>query len=207
MSTPTIITALSIEARALRTIAARYRSRILVVGPGPACAERLFTSHTPQAVLLAGVAGGLVDDPPARTARVIDAHTGDRFTPDIAHDPDGATVVTTHAPACTPTDKATLARTHAAHLVDTESAHIARACIERAVPWGVLRAVSDGPRDTLPPEVARWTTNTGDTRVARVLLDTIKRPSLARDLKRLQASTSTALRTLAGRVEECLDER
>lgn len=206
MPAPLLVTALAIEAKALRSVARRFGVELLVVGPGPSCAERLFAKHTPNAVLIAGVAGGLVEDPPARTACVIDAQTGERFTPDLAHDPDGATLLTTAAPAFTPSDKAHLARTHDAHLVDMESAPIARACIERGVPWGVVRTVSDGPDEALPPEVARWTTDTGNTRIGRVLLDTLKRPSLARDLTRLQASTSAALRTLAHRVEECLDE-
>jgi hypothetical protein len=201
----TVITALRHERSALRAVAQRHRATILCLGPGAACAERLRTlDPRPNALLLAGVAGGLTHNPRVSISTVIDDDTGARFTPTLAHDDAGATLVTARAPACTPDDKRALNARTGADLVDCETAHLARACDDLDIPWTALRAVSDGPDDALPREAMAWIDDAGALRPTRLARDIVARPALINDLRALHRNSKRALRALAHELDGAL---
>lgn len=206
MSRTLVITALEIEAKALRSVCAG-RAELLCTGPGPACAEALRSrAERPLALLLAGLAGGLSNDPPALVRTVIDDATGVRFTPHLARDDKGAVLVTVRDPVSSPALKRSLGQRHDAHLVDCEAAHAARACAALNVRWGVVRTVSDGVDHQLPAQAADWIDARGRTRTGRVLTDTLARPSLIPELRRLARNSKHALKELAPLVDHALNQ-
>lgn len=144
-----------------------------------AAAARALDAPTnpPTLVILAGACGGLAPAPDVPAiARVVDEH-GNAWTP-LGADPAGVTLVAADRIVATPADKRTLARATGAAIVDMESHALASFCESRAVPWTVVRGVSDTPDETLPHQVLAWITPCGDTRPARAAWDMLRAPTL-----------------------------
>jgi nucleoside phosphorylase len=135
-------------------------------------------TRPPIAVLLAGACGGLAPThavPPI--AMIIDTHNH-RWTPPLAADPAGVTLVAVDHVVATPEDKHALARSTGAAIVDMESHAFAARCESLSLPWGVIRGVSDTPDETLPSEVLRWISPEGNTRALRAAADLALKPTL-----------------------------
>ncbi len=174
----------------------RWAAGALVPGPG-------------AVVLLAGVAGGLRDSIPLRSAVVASAvieETGRRFVPSLRV-PGGATatlVESARAVLTQPHEKRAWAERTGADLVDRESAAFARLAERAGWRWAVVRGVSDGTAVSLPPEIDTWVDPHGRTRFARLLRDLARRPARLRDLARLRADAVAAMEAVSALLEAFL---
>lgn len=104
------------------------------------------------------------------------------------------------SPLITPADKRACHARAGADFVDCESAGFAAACEEAGVAWGVVRGVSDAWNEALPVEVARWVSERGGTKVARVAWDCVRSPSLVPRVMRLGRRSGAALRAAGDRL-------
>lgn len=207
-----VLCPLQIERR-VAARAAAGRARIITAGPGAesiAQAVRRLDPRPQDALILFGVAGGLIDTEPAPIiSAVIDAQTGARSTPTLTASVDESascvSVVGVSTPVTTVEEKRALAGRTGAALVDCESHAFAQAATERGLEWAVVRGVSDGPLDTLPPRVARWVDTRGRSRPIRIALDLARDPGSIADVARLGRSTRRALDAAAARLTRLLD--
>lgn len=129
-------------------------------------------------------------------SRVIDAQTGEVFTPTLPapHGVPSRTILGSDIILSTPRDKADAARRFpAAELVDTESHAFAKLMTSMNIPWAIVRGVSDRHDESLPPEAANWISRGGRTRIHRVLWDLLLNPSLSATLRTLNARSTAAL--------------
>lgn len=207
-----VLCPLVIEARAAER-AAHRRATVLTIGPGPDAAERAvleLDAGAADVVILFGVAGGLTDTPLAPAIRaVIDPVTHETYcSPIITAMPphDSAVLVAgVDAPVRTPPAKRELAERTGAQLVDCESHAFARACRDRGMQWAIVRGVSDGPLESLPIEVSNWVDGRGRTRIGRVALDLMRRPSLLPRILLLGRRSNRALDAAGRRLMTLLD--
>lgn len=182
------------------------RAEVVCSGPGSERAARCVVEIAARGagcVILAGVAGGLQDTAICPSVgRVID-RSGRSWSPTIAAagtTSTGITLLGLDSPTAEPGEKAALAIAHDAQLVDCESHGFAQAASELDLAWGVVRGVSDGPRDHLPPECSDWIDDSGATRSGRVLRDLARRPSLFGDTIRLGRRAGRAMTHVCRRV-------
>jgi hypothetical protein len=96
----------------------------------------------------------------------------------------------------TPDAKADCWRSHGALAVDMESAHVLRWAREAGLPALAVRAVADGPADSLPPALLRGIDAAGRVRLTTVLGWAI-RPPLVAAAWRIRRRSTTALDHLA----------
>jgi hypothetical protein len=155
---------------------------VRAVGLGSVDLPRLapaLASLRPRAVLVTGLAGGCA--PGIRPGEIL---VGSRVGPTAAGawvTPDAALLarmlgalsgarlphrvgplVTVAARAATPEAKAALWREHQAIGVDMESAHVLAWAAAAGLPAAVVRAVSDGPAESVPPELVRAASADGE---------------------------------------------
>lgn len=204
-----IICPLQFERRALRR-ALGPRGDVVIVqsGAGPErarqAAQRAATNGPWRFVALVGVAGALRP----MTERAAIAHTiideqGNRWTSPLVEE--GDVNVSVSVPVATAAEKEAIRARTGGDLVDCESGAFARACEEFGLRWAVVRGVSDGPDDDLPPEVLSWTDDRGALRLCRLLVDLLRRPSLLGEAMRLGRRSKRAMRAAAELVEVLLD--
>ncbi|MBL0927478.1 MAG: hypothetical protein IBJ11_07485, partial [Phycisphaerales bacterium] len=159
--------------------------------------------------VLAGVAGGLRDTPRCPAIGKVVDRAGRWWRPSLEiawpGDEERYTVVGVDAPVCHAAEKPPLAAACRADLVDCESHAFAEWCDGRALPWAVCRAVSDGPGDSLPREVASWVDDRGRTRAARVAGSLVVRPWRIGVVRALGVRTRLALEALAERVSALVE--
>lgn len=209
MGADLILCPLAFEAAALRRDLGA-RARIVVVGPGASAgAAASLIARTngerPRRVVLAGLCGGLRPTPAAPSIHTILDAAGARWTPPLRAPGEPAVLIGTDDIVGDPRAKADLAARTGAALVDTESHHVARAIAELGVPWGVVRAVSDGPDDALPAGIGSWVDSRGRTRLGAVALACVARPSVVPDVIALGRRSKAALDALATAVRAVLD--
>jgi hypothetical protein len=89
-------------------------------------------------------------------------------------------------------EKKALGRKFTAAAVDMESAAIARVCAEHGIPFAAIRAISDTADEVLPEAIAKFFDADGGLRPGKVISELIKKPSLMKDLRRLQVQTAIA---------------
>ncbi|MEY3141719.1 MAG: nicotinate-nucleotide adenylyltransferase [Planctomycetota bacterium] len=184
---------------------------VVTTGPGPGGIRRAFATRdswpvrNPRFVVLLGLAGSL--DPrlePGTDHGCAEVVSGGSETPPLRSSlVPGATarVVECASVATTPDAKARLAAATRAQLVDMES-HAFASCAEAAgLRWGIMRGVSDGADEWLPPELARLVDASGETRVLRVLAAIARRPSLVPALMRIGRTSRLALRNASFTVD------
>lgn len=95
-------------------------------------------------------------------------------------------------------EKAEVAKRYQAEIVDLESASFARAlAASPRQPWLIIRGISDRHDETLPPEVAGFVDQTGNTRLFAVLGHIARNPRLIPTLMRLSKRTEQAMRDIA----------
>jgi hypothetical protein len=167
------------------------------IGPAGAELARLapaLTALRPSGMLVAGLAGGCAPD--VITGDILVGSrvgsAGDRtwMTPDrnleqralaaltgagLSHRV--GPLLTVEGIVATPGAKADCWRVHGALAVDMESAHVLRWAREAGLPALAVRAVADGPADTLPPALLRGIDAAGRVRPAAVL-GWVTRPTL-----------------------------
>ncbi len=201
-----IICPLELEARALLTMSAVDPARLLISGPGRAVAGAVAQAHAAGAksIILAGFCAGLAATPIAPPIGQVRTEAGVAYDAAIRNGPRPVTLVGVDRIIATPGDKAWLHQNAKAELADMESHHFAAACIELNLPWGVVRAVSDGPDAGLPPETMDWIDPQGRTRTTQVLIDVIRRPALAPQLRTLARDTRRAAAGLRDAVAEAI---
>ena len=181
------------------------RHRPTVTGPGSAAVvaalEHIARTDPGAAVVLAGFAGGL--NPALPVGHVLRpttvSHAHGRATT-LAHG-DGTTIVSVEHVVATPAAKAALRAATAADAVDLESHAAAVHAAALGLRFTVLRAISDDAATALPPPCATWVTPAGRTRVLRVLVWALPRPSRLAALRQLQRDAAAAGRTLAAALD------
>ena len=172
-------------------------------------AERLATAiaeHTPDAILSFGVAGAL--DPALSvgdvvTASVVVTPDGERFQAhedwlsniEKAVDVRRIEMVGSSTVAATLYDKAALLRFGAA--VDMESHVAARLAKAAGLPFAVLRVISDGAEDVLPPAAIAGMGEDGEIDVIAVLSRLATNPRQLSALMRTGRNAGRAFRRLA----------
>ncbi len=180
------------------------------VGVGPALAGAgtalVLEEVAPDSVLVTGVAGALdaslrVGDT-LRPARVVDVRTGTVFTPSRGRGGTGVLATVERMPlvgtgpaghSTTPPipDEATA--------VDMETAAIAAVCEARAVPWGVVRAISD-VAGTLTPRIASLLLPDGRADIPGAVRMVLADPRTLGRLVRLGRDAARAARAVTGEV-------
>jgi adenosylhomocysteine nucleosidase len=104
-----------------------------------------------------------------------------------------------------PQEKQALGVRNNAVAVDMESAAVARACAERGVAFGCVRAVSDDWATPLAPALVRVLSG-GRVSPGRLALALLGRPALGGELLRLAWDTRQAARNLAGALVALLEQ-
>lgn len=183
-------------------------ARLLISGPGRAVAGAVAQAHAAGArsIILAGFCAGLAATPIAPPISEVRTEAGASYTPTVraGPGPGAATLVGVDRIIATPGDKAWLRQNARAELADMESHHFAAACAECNLPWGVVRAVSDGPETSMPPETMDWIDPMGRMRTSQVLIDVLRRPKLAPQLRTLARDSRRAAAGLRDAVAEAI---
>ena len=218
---PLVFCPLGFERRAFRRFG---KLPMVTTGPGPDAIRRAFATRDawpvrePRLVILLGLAGAL--DPSLESGRAVaigrvvaaEARSAAPLASALAHRGRGLELVDAHAAGTSPLEisivesealvasiagKATLRAQSGADLVDLESRAFASCAEAAGLPWAIVRGVSDAAHESLPPEIAGFVDERGETRVGRVLSALVRRPSLAKDLARLGRASRTAMRNAA----------
>ena len=197
-----VVCPLRFEHEILRSAARRAGWEMSVSGPGTKGIERWagrISLPSGTRVVLAGVAGGLSADATPGTAaaasEVVDT-SGHRWNPTAAMTGRALRCLSVDAPLRTPAVKRAAAEQHGAAMVDMESAAFARVATERGWEWAVVRGISDGPADTLPPGIEHWTDATGATRPLVMAAAVLRHPELMLTLPALGKRSTAAMRAV-----------
>ena len=195
------------------------RGEIVWVGPGSsgeALLDGLLTSGSFAAVLFTGLAGSLSPRLLPGSILVADevvTTSGTRLVPDPFFPLDLSVLSVPgeggESPLCsgrllssvsllgTPAEKERWARETGALAVDMESAGWLGAALRAGVPAAVVRVISDGVQETLPPEILSFVAPDGSVSYGGILRSLISRPTLLSDLLTLWPSLSLGRMTLA----------
>ncbi len=219
MLPPIVICPLEIE-RSAAARRSRGRAAAVSCGPGPR-AIGTFLAGLSEAdaprdrlFILFGVAGGLVDGVVCpRIARVIDGKggawsPGEAFRAPAPSGSSPASFVTLLGVTDVVGDPAAKRALHdrtGAALVDMESHVFAAWAVGRGQRWGVIRAVSDGPAESLPEELPRWVDERGRAKASRIVMDLVTRPALIGVARRVGRRTSAALAAAGAELDRVLD--
>jgi hypothetical protein len=213
---PIIICPLRRELRLLQRSAPRGADvEWLCCGPGPRGVEVAAKTigASKRTVILAGLAGGLTHRASAGTAlvaaEVVEPTSFERWRStwqSFQSDAPLPLCIVTSTDECvtTPAAKAALAARTGADMVDLESVAFAKAATALGWQWAVVRGISDGPDQALPPGIDGWVDSTGRTRFGSVLMALARRPALIPALFNMASTSKAALRRtgmLIARVE------
>lgn len=199
----------------------RGRVRVAATGVGAALLEKrwpgLLHGLTRPLVVSAGVCGALDPALPpgslicpecVQTADGMEYHLEDRRHRDrvagrvaTIH---GGLLVGAREIVAGPADKARLRRRTGAAAVDMESAAIVGAAAAAGLPWLVLRGVSDGADESVPPGLVRLVGPEGRLRIGGAVALAVTRPrvisraiGLGRNTRRALVEVARALSALA----------
>lgn len=196
-----IVCPLTFECSKLAKLCSAWGWQLHSSGPG-AAGIRKWASQNPiesgRTVILAGVAGGLstaTEPGEVLQARKVVDTRGGHWQPSVIfeHTASG-TCLSVDAPLERPQQKAEALEKFAADFVDMESGAFAEVACERRWKWGVLRGISDGALDALPPGISQWTTDDGRTRFGQVLRAILTQPTSLKTLARLARNSNRAMR-------------
>ncbi len=209
-SRPIIVSPLEFERRALRRAGLGQRCRLLCCGPGSGGIQQWAASVTliapaTQPVILAGLAGSLRKTYMTRSAHLISTVIGDdgrQWAPAFGSrvqmtDQSGSIIASSATTLTTPIEKRAFADRSGADLVDRESAAFAEAATQRGWLWAIVRGVSDGVEETLPPQLDDWIDQAGRAKAAAVLGGILRHPGVVRDIGRLRADGLAAMQAVA----------
>lgn len=209
---PIIVCPLRFEAAALRRAGIARSCSVMCCGPGKrgiaawGAAANIAAGRT---VVLAGLAGGLA----ARCAKgrafvgsSIVLRGGQRATP-LVLDDDARCAIIASSPQVLASreEKAAFARTTGAELVDQESEAFATLAASRGWMWGIVRGVSDDMETALPAGLETWVNEHGGTRVMRVAMSLLRRPSSLPAVMWLGADSRIAMAAVAERLRGLLE--
>ncbi len=193
-----ILTALQFEAKPIaRRLALKFISRTVaigngeggvalrleIIGPRAKFLPALHPGEKFDAVILAGLAGGLAPDL-RRGDVVIDEHSDFAETSASRR----GKVATVDSIVSTPAEKAELRRSTGALVVDMESAIVRDWARRQGIPYVGLRAVSDTAAETLHPATLRLVDERGFLRLDRLASELIRNPSFAAFLWKFRES-------------------
>ncbi len=209
-SRPIIVSPLEFERRVLRRAGLGQRCRLLCCGPGSGGIQHWAASVTliapaTQPVILAGLAGSLRKTYKTRSAHLISTVIGDdgrRWAPTFGSllpmtNQSGSIIASSATTLTTPIAKRAFADRSGAELVDRESAAFADAATQRGWRWAIVRGVSDGWQETLPPHIDDWIDQTGRAKASAVLAGILRHPGVVRDIGRLRADGLAAMQAVA----------
>lgn len=195
-----------------------------VLGPGSAFEKHLGDfwgrlDYKPDWVILAGFSGGL--GPRAQRGSAFEIGEVRKFS---GEQESGISKIQTHwtqptnfgfAPGvstlhasevlCEPEDKTHAFQNSSCDLVDMESLFFGQAMQNAVVSHSILRAVSDGPNECLPPQAINWMDEFGGLKARQLAWDLICGPWLIRDLLRLGQGSSRAGQSLGKLVVQALE--
>lgn len=186
--------------------------QMCVFGPGEAFSRHLTwhlqeLAFKPDFALLAGFSGGL--SPQSNTGfafEVLEVRNPPQtpiLVPPMGLAPSAAsfhfTGLFSH-----PFDKAKCYQTTGCDLVDMESSYFSQTMKGSEIPFGILRTVSDGPKDALPVQAIHWVDTKGKLALGRLIRDVLRSPGLVRDLFRLAKASNTAGKNLGDLVLSAL---
>jgi adenosylhomocysteine nucleosidase len=165
--------------------------RIHVTGIGRrrarAAAELTLTGPPPRLVIAAGFCGALVAG----------LRAGDVVTDRI---------VTVDRLVADPSEKRRLAEESQAIAVDMESDAVAAVCVERGVPFRVVRAVSDTVDTALSPRLVRLLAG-GRVSPLKAVATLARQPSLLGEFRRLARDTRLAAANLAAELARVVKQQ
>lgn len=195
------------------------RGEVVWVGPGSSgesFLHSLLTSGAYSGVLFTGLAGSLSSRLPPGSILVADevvTTSGTRLVPDRSFPLDLAflsvlgdggearlcagSLLSSSALVGTPVEKERLARETGALAVDMESAGWLGAALRAGIPAAVVRVISDGVQETLPPEILSFVASDGSVSYGGILRSLLSRPALLSELLTLWPSLSLGRTTLA----------
>lgn len=205
----TILCPMAVERKAIRATA-RARARVIQtgIGLGPVVHAVERSASDTDVFLLVGFAGSIrtTEHHAPVVARVIDDQDRSEWIPTIIPPGVSATLLTIVEPACTVESKARLAERYpVVDLIDMEASAFARAVRKYSnARWGVVRAVSDGPEETLPDDVVHWLDHAGNARLIGVFHSLLRARTSIPELIRLDRAMHRASRLLAEATERML---
>jgi adenosylhomocysteine nucleosidase len=197
-----VLTALALEARAIRRRLTNARAAIEVRVVGPQ-ARRLLTMGEPacRAIVMAGLAGAL--DPRLRAGDVIVEAAGSA----IGAAGRAGRIHTTARLLATAAEKAGLRASTGADVVDMENAHASSLARELGVPFLGIRAVCDAADQEIDPAFFGMVDENGNVRAGAVAAAVLRRPLLLLRMRRIQACARVALASLSRTAAAILIER
>ena len=198
--------------------------RIVVVESGPGAARAVKATHAlidaykPRLVISAGFAGGL-DAAVHRhdlvvPASIVDAEDNEFVVDETAlptlldetsHLHCGRLLTMNRIVRLT-SEKRQLGRDHGALAVDMESRNVAEVCRQRAIPFFVVRAISDALDDELPPDIGKLLSQQSFAGQLGAAVGSIfRRPSAVKDLFQLHQSALAASDRLAKYLDRIIE--
>ncbi len=87
--------------------------------------------------------------------------------------------------ADTPAQRKTLFDQSGAWVIDDESIFVGQFASERGIPFAIMRTISDGADDTVPPAARNALNSNGNANIAEVLMSTLSDPAQLPDLIRI----------------------
>ena len=167
-------------------------------------AKQLAQRHGVDWLVSVGVSGalrlGLAPGDVVRVGLVID-EAGQRWPASaLPGSPGGPELLTTFCASQvirSPFEKKVLSDKWDALLVDMETAGVARAAQDAGVGFSVVRAISDGLRDSIPIDIMPFLNSEGHIRYPRLILAIMARPRAIPGLAQLGARTRRASCALA----------
>jgi hypothetical protein len=210
-----IVCPLRLEARALRHAGLRD-VRMEVCGPGGANvmrwnerADRSIPRGT--LVILAGLAAGLVPEARPGTAwrvqHVIDAEQNRSTSAVQPAAGNMVRVAGVERMLATAEMKRDVHRRTGAMLADMESHAMARCASDRGWQLEIVRGVSDGLDDSMPPAMESWVNDREGTRLWKVAAYLLTHPGEVGRLRRLGKASALAMKNVAAEVKAILNER
>jgi adenosylhomocysteine nucleosidase len=175
-----------------------------------AATERLLDAAAVELVIVVGIAGGVPHASKVGDVivpeRVVDGHTGEEFMPAplVGWSPIGI-LESSDDFAVTDDDIAQL-RTRGVVAVDMETAAVAAVCARRAVPWSVVRAISDMAGDT-PHDVLGMANPDGSPNLAAGLKYMARHPQRVPALVKLARDSTRAAHAAARAAVEAIRHR
>lgn len=165
--------------------------------PAATATRQLLDEHDIERVVVVGITGAVDDETPigtlVRPEVVIDAATGERFTPHPLGDaaPNGA--MWTTDTLITTIDELVALRGLGVVALDMETAAIGRECEIRDIAWSVVRAISDRATDgSVDEAVFGLTRQDGTPNAPAIARYLITRPHRVPGLMRLAKGSATA---------------
>ena len=212
---PIILCALQVERKALLASKMPEGIQVECCGPGREGIARWAGAHRrlDRPVILAGLAGSLVaEHGPGEVVEVqavispgIPRTETTWRLPESLNVPGVTGTSSTRLVNSRPAKRA-LHTTLDASIVDMESLTFVAKGIELGWTFGIVRAISDGLDDTLPPGCDRWVDHRGSVSIPAVAGSILRTPSLIGRLREMNRVTQTAMGRLAGILIQAISE-